>query len=379
MSIKKISSKKGPIKVRKTKSESYLVNKKYLGDEPTFKTGQIPSASELMRCYSWYHSMSEAGDAKDYLVTYLTQQNRPADVKKCKTIPDNLMPMTACWIARLMSRDITVPQTSIDYLNKTIAALEAREEKKLVGETEVTRPTIQENITDKVNEFIGKVETLIDAGEEFFDLYKVMTADQFPARYVGRIKEFYEPFLEEAVLLVSGVDKELNEGFSRLSKKDKQLRVKMFENIIDSCDRYGSNMKKARAPRAKKPMSLDKKLKSFKFKQNDNELQLVSCNPADIIGASEVWLFNTGRNEVTVLRSLDRGGLDIAKSSIINYDQNNSMSKKTTRRTAQKNVLTQVHNGGKIILRKLMGDLKGTVIDIQSKTNKNTIIIKVVK
>jgi hypothetical protein len=55
------------------------------------------------------------------------------------------------------------------------------------------------------------------------------------------------------------------------------------------------------------------------------------------------------------------------------------MSKKTTRRTAQKNVLTNVLNGGKIILRKLMGDLKGTVIDIQSNTNKNTIIMKVVK
>ena len=378
MSIKKISSKKSSIKVRKTKSESYLVNKKYMGEEPMFKTGQMVSGSELMRCYNWYHIMSEAGDAKDYLVTYLTQQNRPADVKKCKTIPDNLLPMTACWIARLLSRGVTVPQTSIDFLNKTIAALEAREEKKPAVETEVTRPTIQENITEKVNEFIGKVETLIDAGEEF-DLYKVMTADQFPARYVGRIKEFYEPFLEEAVLLVSGVDKELTEGFSRLSKKDKQLRVKMFENIIDSCDRYGSNMKKARAPRAKKPMSLDKKLKSFKFKQNDNELQLVSCNPADIIGASEVWLFNTGRNEVTVLRALDRGGLDVAKSSIINYDEKTSMSKKTTRKTAQKNVLTQVLNGGKIILRKLMGDLKGTAIDIQSKTNKNTIIMKVVK
>jgi hypothetical protein len=56
-------------KIRITKSETYLVNFKYLGDEPLLKDNftQTQYASAL----TWYNYMSTTNDAREYIETYL--------------------------------------------------------------------------------------------------------------------------------------------------------------------------------------------------------------------------------------------------------------------------------------------------------------------
>lgn len=368
-------------KPKKTKSETYLVNKKYLGEEPSSATHKgVVDGALLGRCYGWYHIMADNTDAKEYLIQFLKDNNRHIEAKKVKSIADNRLPLTACWIARMTSNGLQLPEKSLKFFEKSLEeSLNKTVEKTEEAPVEEKTNVIQDRIDDKMNDFIGKLETYVDAGEPF-DVYAMLQTDNISSRFVGRIIDYYQPFLDEAKLLVAGTDKDLNEGFSSLSKKQKQLRVALFEHIITECERFVGNVKKStvKKTRVKKPLSLDKKVKDFKFMKENNDYQLVSHAAHDIVGASEVWLFNTSGKTLTVLRARDRGGLDVSKpSSIINHDETTSVTKKTGRQT--KNLLTQVQNSGKVILRKLMDNIKSDTIETQTKSTKNTVIVKVVK
>jgi uncharacterized protein YehS (DUF1456 family) len=76
-----------------------------------------------------------------------------------------------------------------------------------------------------------------------------------------------------------------------------------------------------------------------------------------------------------VFRALDRGGLQVKGTSIINYDEKISSTKGTGRQTEK--IVQTILNGGKITLRKLMDELKGNQ-SLQFRINENTILLKVV-
>ena len=77
---------------------------------------------------------------------------------------------------------------------------------------------------------------------------------------------------------------------------------------------------------------------------------------------------------VSVFRAIDRGGLQVKGTSIINYDEKSSMSKSCGRKPEE--VLSKIQNGGKIILRKLMDELKSNK-PLQQRMNENTILMRV--
>jgi hypothetical protein len=76
-----------------------------------------------------------------------------------------------------------------------------------------------------------------------------------------------------------------------------------------------------------------------------------------------------------VFRALDRGGLKVNRSSIAGYDPDTSLSK-SAGRSADK-IVQKIQSGGKIVLRKLMDELK-TDKPLQERINENTIIMKVI-
>jgi hypothetical protein len=128
-------------------------------------------------------------------------------------------------------------------------------------------------------------------------------------------------------------------------------------------------------PRKPRAISVEKKLKNFKFQKEDNTFKIASVNPEKVIGAQELWTFNTKYKTLTVFRALDRGGLQVKGTSIINYDEATSVTKRTGRKPEV--YVDKVLNGGKIVLRKLMDELKNDA-PLAYRINENTILLKVV-
>lgn len=365
--------------VRKTKTENYLINLKYLGDEPSF-VGEVTS-SQYGKALTWYNYMCTTSDAREYLETYLKNQARTAELKTFKKAKDTWVPTTAAWVARLINRGYALPEEARPFLEKSLkeALSKSEDDAQELAEEKKETVNIQKKINDKTSDIIAEIESIIDEhifkdGDMKFSLYDWLKANDIPSVYCLRIAEFYRPWLVELCDAYIGKDADLKEGYSYLSKKQLKQRVDFFNRLVEDAERYGTNVKKARAPRKKKPVSIEKKLKNFKFQKEDTNFKIASVSPDKIVGCNELWTFNTKYKTLTVFRAQGPAGLDINRTSIIGYDESSSMTKRTGRKPEY--FIDKVLNGGKIVLRKLMDEAKGEA-SLTFRINENTILLKI--
>jgi hypothetical protein len=364
--------KRKPKAQRVSRSEAYLVNVKYMGEEPSAKKMLQDPAS----VFNWYSSMSSKDEAREYMKVYLSAAGRKEDLKKLARVSDTWLPQTACWLARILT---VVPEHSeapryasqIDkWLNQAFDRL-TPEKEEVVAE----RVSIQDRLRDKISDMIGEIEEMIDSGEQI-DLYEWLKKGEYPAMYAQKIIDKYTPWLSELVEAYEGKDEQLNEGYAYLGKKGLKERIAFFGKLLEDAARYGNVTKKTRAPRKPRPVSMEKLLKNFNYQKESNDFKIASIDPQKIVGAQELWCFNTKYKTLTVFRALDRGGLKINRSSIAAYDEKTTLTRGTGRQAEK--IVQRVLNDGKISLRKLMDELK-TEKPLQERINENTVLLRVVQ
>ena len=84
--------------VRKSKSENYLVNVKYMGDEPSPRDSY--NDIDIIKALNWYGIMCNKQEARGFIETYLKNQAREKELKLFKKVPDSWVNNTAAWTAR---------------------------------------------------------------------------------------------------------------------------------------------------------------------------------------------------------------------------------------------------------------------------------------
>jgi hypothetical protein len=358
---------------RITRNETYLVNKKYLGEEPLLKDDY--STTDYSNALTWYNYMCTAGEARDYIKDYLKAKGRTVELKIFNRVPDAWVPTTAAWVARMMSRGIKINPDSVHFFEKKLAYCisKATEEIKESKEENKVVVSVQQRMRDKASDLIGDIEQLIDSGEQF-SLYEWLKSNEVPAAYTGMIINYYAPWLDELLGALESSDVQLKEAYAHLTKKQLRERVMFFNKLIEDAEKYGSVTKKTRAPRKPRTVSAEKKLKNLKYQKEDNTYKIASVNPEKIIGCQELWTFNTKYKTLSVFRALDRGGLQVKGTSIVSYDEKNSFTKRTGRKPEE--YVKKVLDGGKIVLRKLMDDMKEA--SLAYRINENTILLRVI-
>ena len=80
MARRQIVTKRTPKVTRTTKSEQYIINKKYLGDEPVF-TEKL-SQTDFINALNWYGYMCNTDDAREYLIDYIKLTGKSDDNAK---------------------------------------------------------------------------------------------------------------------------------------------------------------------------------------------------------------------------------------------------------------------------------------------------------
>lgn len=365
---KSLLSIKGKKKtVRKTKSENYLVNWKYLGDEPK----NIVTTVDLIKALHWYNVMVEPDEARQYLKDYFNTDK--AMIKIIDRIPDKRLPLSSAWLCRIANnakRDLTDNERA--RVNKDIqhASSYSDEVEEKPVELKV-KPSIQDRVKERVSDIIGDVEVLVDKCEPI-NMYEWLQKNEIPAMHANKIAEFYKPLRDEYVYAIN----EDNEGYEHYTKNQLKTRLGFVLKLIEDCERFAGNVKKARAPRKKKAPTTEKLLKHFQYQKESNEYKLQSCDPAKIIGAQELWAFNTKYKTLSVFRARGPAGLSVRRTSIDGYDSDASMTKRIGRKPEE--YIKKVLSGGKIVLRKLMEDISSDPITFSDRINTNTILIRVV-
>lgn len=357
------------------------------GAEPAYGKLEGESASykeEIQVVFNWYSAEKKRSDAYKYYLDYV-KKFRNKDYKIFQKVDEGSITTTLGWIARIIIRGGSVSNDHTKRLEDNITQLLSKfaEEKK--AQPEVTKQTvtpginIQEATKLKAKEYIGDLEGSIDEyifEDKDFSLYADLKGKQIPAPYVPDVKVWAEAKLSEYTAVADGEDSQLIEGYSNINKRKLKNIVKLFETFVEDCDKYGQFKKANRKVQAvrEKPPAIQ--VKSVKYKMKDEELKLESERPIDIIGAAQVWLFNTKTRKLAVYTSESTKGMTVKGSTLQNWTPEKS-KQKTLRKPEEQ--LKDLLASGKVKLRTFIDSIKSKEQEVNGRINIETIILKVVR
>ena len=152
--------------------------------------------------------------------------------------------------------------------------------------------------------------------------------------------------------------------------------ITLFGGILGACDLITAESKATRKTRSPKPKSADKLVAKMKYCKTDEKYKVASINPADVIDAREVWVFNVKTRKIGKYVAEPHATLQVKGTTLQFYDAKFSVAK-TLRKPEQQ--LTDFNKSGKVQLRKFLDNIKGVETKMNGRFNADTVILKAVK
>jgi|694.fasta_scaffold29248_10 hypothetical protein len=342
----------------------------------------------LMRLNNWYSTEKTRSDSYKYYQQYV-KKNRPTDVKYFAEVEERDVHITYGWMARMLLQGAIVSTDHQKAFDKNLTGLidlgKARlltketTVKVAVATTTVKRTSIQDAMKEKASEYVGELEGFIDefvTEDKEFNLYNHLKGNQIPAPYVITVKSWAESKLTEFEEVVDSKDSQIVEGYSNFNKRKLKSMVKMFESFIADCDKYGQFKKANRKPRAVREKPAVAQVKSLKYKLKDEELGLTSARGIDLVGAEQVWLFNTKTRKLAVYTSESTKGMTVKGTTLQNWSPEKS-KQKTLRKPEEQ--IKDLMASGKVKLRTFLDSIKSKEQAVNGRINIDTIILKITR
>jgi hypothetical protein len=283
---------------------------------------------------------------------------------------------TAAWLRAEIVKVITEGKNDID---PEVAAAE-----KEAAKADVYTPSIQERVREAAMRMTEEIENAIESfqtdAETFdpksFKMLNLLKAVEAKAAHARIIKEFYSKDLAELEELASGkADEQLREGYSHRSKKQIKNLIAFYQEIMAACTMLAQEAKVNRAPRAKKAVPAEKIVSKLKYMKTNEPLKLVSINPTDIVGATELWVYNSKSRKLGKYVAAEYQTLSVKGTTIIGFNETTSVCK-TLRKPEEK--LKEFKAAGKVQLRKFLDDINATDTKMNGRLNEEIILLKVV-
>jgi hypothetical protein len=169
-------------------------------------------------------------------------------------------------------------------------------------------------------------------------------------------------------------ESDIKEGYSNFSKMQLKKMIGFFDQVILDCGKITSTV--TRKPRKKKAKSPTQLVSKLNFCKEFADLKLTSVSPEDIIGANQLWVYNTKNRKLGIYHAMDASGLMVKGSSITNHAESRSIQK-TLRKPEL--VLKEVLTGGKVSLRNVIGNIRAVESNLTGRINSDTILVRIVK
>ena len=278
---------------------------------------------------------------------------------------------SSAWLRTEISRVISEGKDDKDDSEEVVAV-----------KKDVYTPSIQERVRDASMLMTEEIETAIEAFQtdpEAFDpkafkVLNVLKAKQAKAAHTRIIKSFYEGNLQELIEVANTKDEQLKEGYSHLTKAHLKKITAFYQEVVSACDMLGQEAKVNRKPRAKKPTDKSKIVGKLKYMKTNEPLKLVSVNPEDIIGAQELWIYNSKTRKLGRYVAEEFKELGVKGTTITGFSESKSIQK-TIRKPEEK--LKEFKAAGKVALRKFLDDINATDARMNGRLNEETVLLKV--
>ena len=282
---------------------------------------------------------------------------------------------SAAWLVDAIKKAIEEGKNDID--DEEVAAVKA--EKKAAGTVITIQDRVREASLAMTDEIEDAIESFHKDPERFnpseFKVLNLLKGKGVKAAHARIIKAFYTSDLVELTELASGKGcEQLIESYSHRTKKQIRALIQFYVEIHAACDMLAEEAKVNRAPRAKKLVAKDKLVAKLKFKKTDEMLKLVSINPVDIIGAKELWVFDSKTRKLGRYVAAEFADLGIKGTTITGFDDSKSIQK-TLRKPPEQ--LKAFKDAGKVALRKFLDDINAVDIKLNGRISDNVMLLKV--
>ena len=366
--------------IRKTRSELYLLNKKFMGDEPSLASDTILdlNSAQVGKCLTWYGYMCDRDEAREYLIDYLTSVNSFEYIEKVNKISDKLLPLTAAWMSRILIHNkfsSSIWKSRIHrYIDEALKVSSAKITQEETDELKLVKPEVE-----KTKE-LGSIKawTIIEEVQSFdlnvlrYNMFERLQGSNLSKADCDFCCEVLSAYTEKTI---SDYEYLIKEKATKKTKKEIAAFSAHMAKIIADLESFAGIKKAMRKPRKKKTVTPDKLLKHFKFCAHDPELKVASVQPEKILTAKELWTYNVRYGVITVYRSKEDGFLSIDRMSITQYDESTSFAKTVGHRKAE--AVKNVINGTKAAVKKSFNELKGKDREVNPRCNENVLLLRV--
>ena len=353
----------------------------FSGQEPKF-SGEL-SQINLMRTLSWYAQNKDNKDSYKYACDFM-KKNHKLDVS---SVIKNQSP-TFGFVCRILSNGGTLPEKNLIWVNEEIEKLKdlIKNKKEPVIDIEepvvkVAVPNIQDRLREKASECVGELEGQLDdliISKFSADLspYGLMHGMEIKGVHTKHISEWFKKRRIEFDEVLHTDDPQIKEGYSNFTKPQLKKLIAWCDQVITDCTKISGEAVKSRKPRKRKTKTPEQLVAKVKVLDKFDELKLVSIPTKEIIGAMQLWVYNTKTRKLGCYHAIDADGLSVKGSSLSNFNESKSVSKTLRKPEA---TLPDVVKGGKVLLRNYMDGIKAVATGLTGRLNADTILIRTLK
>ncbi|MCS5551137.1 MAG: hypothetical protein NZ811_06420, partial [Gammaproteobacteria bacterium] len=216
------------------------------------------------------------------------------------------------------------------------------------GEKKIKPKTsIQDRIQNQVENYVSALEAQVDdfINNDYklkYDVYNDLISRGCKSVHARKMRPLYRDCYNDLVDVYNKEDDFNQEAYGHLKPKHQKKLMDFYGIIVDDIDRVIKNATAQRKPRKKKTHSAGRLVGKLKYQEEFKKLKLVSINPEKIIGAIELWVFNTRYNRLGVYRAVNEvRGFSVKGCTIEHFDENESVQKTARKPKDAVNVLNK--------------------------------------
>lgn len=388
----KVNGKTVKAKVRATRN-ALFGDEKYTGSEPVWDTERARAMDDetfdnhLRKSFYYYNYYFTQKDTKKYVTEWMKNSHEfsKEEIKSFERSPDRSVPMTVHSLIMAHRAGMPLRERHIAFIDLEIERAITRGDTDIAEEVVVEEkakvhvPTIQDRLNEKTAETIGELEGHYDEflknAKYTFKPYDFLTANNVPQSQLTKYEAVFQARFAELAQAFERADEQLTEGYGHYRAADYKRIMAFIDQILNDIIQYRGVKKATKKVRAPKSVSKEKVVAKLKYAREDKSMRLVSVNPVDIVGAQELWVYNTKTRKLGryVADSL-KGPLTVKGTTIIGYDEAKSVTK-TLRKPEEK--LKEFARATKVELRKFLDAIKATETRLNGRINAETVLLRV--
>jgi hypothetical protein len=358
----------------------------YTGPEPTYPN-VLNRKLFLVQSLNWYSRFINKKDTKDLLINYCeNNESLQKYVKTLRTTSENCFISSICYLSRLSFRGMKLTELELSKIENEVVRLCSLKQivkNDEVGEEKASRPNVQEIMKEKTRETAGELEGnfdqyVKDGCKNTFTLKVIdeLSKSNILPYHVNIISDIWNKKKTEFESVLTSTDKDLINGYSNFSKSQLKNCVKYCDQVLSELNSYVNIKKVSRAPKTKKAVPIEKKVKDFKYlkEYTEGDLTLSSVSPVKLHGCTECYLYDTElRKLMYFVADSYTKELTIKGTTILGFDTNKSQVKTIRKPEIQ---IKEFMKLGKPSGRKYFEEIKTVAVVPKGRSNERIIILK---